>query len=83
MVDMGNLGNLFFLKISYKNFQTNHLHFISSKDATKILKNAEGMLALSVLLELGEGDEVALFSYHGNLRDGGWHYTHFTGYLLR
>jgi len=41
------------------------------------------MLALSVLLELGEGDEVALFSYHGNLRDGGWHYTHFTGYLLR
>ena len=70
-------------KISYKNFQTNHLHFTSSKDATKILKNAEGMLALSVLLELGEGDEVALFSYHGNLRDGGWHYTHFTGYLLR
>jgi len=53
------------------------------QDATKILKNAEGMLALSVLLELGEGDEVALFSYHGNLRDGGWHYTHFTGYLLR
>ena len=71
------------LRISYKNFQTNHLHFIFSKDATKILKNAEGMLALSVLLELGEGDEVALFSYHGNLRDGGWHYTHFTGYLLR
>jgi len=48
-----------------------------------ILKNAEGMLALSVLLELGKGDEVAVFSYHGNLRDGGWHYTHFTGYLLR
>jgi len=41
------------------------------------------MLALSVLLELGKGDEVAVFSYHGNLRDGGWHYTHFTGYLLR
>merc|ERR1719415_500387 len=40
------------------------------QDATKILKNAEGMLALSVLLELGEGDEVALFSYHGNLREG-------------
>ena len=80
---MGNLLNSCFVKISYKTFQTNHLHFISSKDATKILKNAEGMLALSVLLELGEGDEVALFSYHGNLRDGGWHYTHFTGYLLR
>merc|ERR1719270_1906349 len=54
-----------------------------SPTSNHILKNAEGMLALSVLLELGEGDEVAVFSYHGNLRDGGWHYTHFTGYLLR
>jgi hypothetical protein len=52
-------------------------------NSNNILKNAEGMLALSVLLELGKGDEVAVYSYHGNLRDGGWHYTHFTGYLLR
>ena len=47
------------------------------------LKKAEGMLALSVLLELEKGDQVAVYSYHGNLRDGGWHYTHFTGYMLR
>jgi len=56
---------------------------LESPTSNHILKNAEGMLALSVLLEIGEGDEVAVFSYHGNLRDGGWHYTHFTGYLLR
>ena len=53
------------------------------QDISKSLKKAEGMLALSVLLELEKGDEVAVYSYHGNLRDGGWHYTHFTGYLLR
>ena len=46
------------------------------------LKKAEGMLAQSILLELEKGDQVAVFAYHGNLRDGAWHYTHFTGYLL-
>jgi len=46
------------------------------------LKKAEGMLAQSLLLELVEGDEVAVYAYHGNLRDGAWHYTHFTGYLI-
>jgi len=46
------------------------------------LKKAEGMLAQSILLELEKDDEVAIFAYHGNLRDGAWHYTHFTGHLL-
>lgn len=46
------------------------------------LKKAEGMLAQSLLLELESGDEVAVYAYHGNLRDGAWHYTHFTGHLL-
>lgn len=46
------------------------------------LRRAEGMLAQHVLLELEAGDEVAVFAYHGNLRDGGWHYTHFTGFLI-
>lgn len=46
------------------------------------LQRAEGMLAQSVVLSLEENDEVGVFAYHGNLRDGGWHYTHFTGYLL-
>ncbi len=41
------------------------------------------MLAQSVVLELEKDDVVSVFAYHGNLRDGGWHYTHFTGYLIR
>ena len=32
--------------------------------------------------ELEKDDEVAIFAYHGNLCDGAWHYTHFTGHLL-
>jgi len=46
------------------------------------LKKAEGMLAQSLLLELKPQDKVAVFAYHGNLRDGAWHYTHFTGHLI-
>jgi len=48
----------------------------------KTLTKAEGMLAQSVLLELEKDDKVSVFAYHGNIRDGGWHYTHFTGYLI-
>ncbi|CAF2740629.1 C1QL [Lepeophtheirus salmonis] len=40
---------------------------------------AEGMLSQTVLLNLEKGDEVGVFAYHGNIRDGGWHYTHFVG----
>jgi hypothetical protein len=41
------------------------------------------MLAQSVILELSKGDQVQVFAYHGNLRDGGWHYTHFNGFLIQ
>ena len=46
------------------------------------LQKAEGMLAQSVALNLEENETVEVFAYHGNIRDGGWHYTHFVGYLL-
>ena len=46
------------------------------------LQRAEGMLGQSVVLSLEEKDQISVFAYHGNIRDGGWHYTHFTGYLL-
>ena len=50
---------------------------------TPILRRAEGMLAQSVILDLAKGDQVQVFAYHGNLRDGGWHYTHFNGFLIQ
>ena len=53
-----------------------------NQDNEKNARVAEGMLAQSVLLELEKGDQVAVYAYHGNLRDGGWKYTHFTGYLI-
>ena len=40
------------------------------------------MLGQSVVLSLEEKDQISVFAYHGNIRDGGWHYTHFIGYLL-
>eukprot|EP00096_Caligus_rogercresseyi_P004154 TRINITY_DN18312_c0_g1_i1.p1 TRINITY_DN18312_c0_g1~~TRINITY_DN18312_c0_g1_i1.p1 ORF type:complete len:314 (-),score=47.53 TRINITY_DN18312_c0_g1_i1:169-1110(-) len=43
---------------------------------------AEGMLSQTVLLNLSKGDEVGVFAYHGNIRDGGWHYTQFVGFRI-
>jgi len=53
-----------------------------TEEADRTYTKAEGMLAQSVILDLKEGDNVSVYAYHGNIRDGGWHYTHFTGYLL-
>jgi len=46
------------------------------------LEKAEGMLTQSVVVQVEENDQVSVFAYHGNIRDGGWHYTHFNGYLI-
>jgi len=54
----------------------------ASAEDLKSLTKAEGMLAQSVLLQLEKSDKVSVFAYHGNIRDGGWHYTHFTGYSI-
>jgi len=53
-----------------------------TEEADRTFTKAEGMLAQSVILDLKENDNVSVYAYHGNIRDGGWHYTHFTGYLL-
>ena len=60
------------------------LYFFPFKfqEADRTFTKAEGMLAQSVILDLKENDNVSVYAYHGNIRDGGWHYTHFTGYLL-
>jgi len=49
---------------------------------SEALEKAEGMLTQSVVVQVEENDQVSVFAYHGNIRDGGWHYTHFNGYLI-
>merc|ERR1712066_853570 len=44
---------------------------------SEALEKAEGMLTQSVVVQVEENDQVSVFAYHGNIRDGGWHYTHF------
>ncbi len=43
---------------------------------------AESMLAQSVVLHLQSSDQVGVYAYHGNIRDGAFRYTHFTGYRI-
>ena len=73
-----------FVKVSTLYIITSLLKKLTFKfqEADRTFTKAEGMLAQSVILDLKENDNVSVYAYHGNIRDGGWHYTHFTGYLL-